>query len=80
MAAASYVLVDGGLRLLTCLDRGTFNPHVWTDAFWLLFPDTPSVGMGPNGKWFVRLLGGTVGGIVGYVIFRVANREGTRQG
>ncbi|PIE65861.1 MAG: hypothetical protein CSA24_01820 [Deltaproteobacteria bacterium] len=74
LAGASLLLVDGGMRLATCLDRGTFNPDVWTDEFWFLVPDVPRAGLGPNAKWFLRLLGGGVGAILGYGLFRVANR------
>ena len=26
--------------------------------FWLLVPDSPSSGLGPNGRWFIRVAGG----------------------
>lgn len=74
LAGGSLLLADGGVRLWSCLERGTFSPYVWTDDFWLLVPDTPQAGLGPNAAWFIRLLGGTITAAFGYLLFRFANR------
>ena len=74
LVGGSALLVDSGLRIRGCVVRGVFSPHVWTTEFWLLVPDTPSAGLGPNGQWLVRLVGGVLAGLFGLVLLRFSQR------
>jgi hypothetical protein len=74
VAAGVYLGISGGITLQRCLSLGIFSPEVWSSRFWLLSPEDPSLGMGINAHWFVRLVGAVVLVLGGARLVRFASR------
>ena len=74
LTGGAFLLVDGGLRVSSAMDAGGFSLAFWTGDFWWLIPGKPTLGLGPNAHWFVRLLGGLLAMSIGGVIMRVSAR------
>ncbi|MCA9666503.1 MAG: hypothetical protein KC503_12970 [Myxococcales bacterium] len=74
VAGGVFLIVDGGLRLHSCMELGIVNYSFWTPEFWLAVVGDARQGLGPNGHWFLRLAGGLVAAIVGWIVLRIARR------
>ena len=57
VAGGVYLGLSGAIQANKCLTFGTFSMEVWSAHFWLLSPDKPGLGLGPNGHWLLRILG-----------------------
>lgn len=73
MVAASFLIVDGGLRLRACVRADILSLEPWKTEFWLL-PPIPRGGLAPNAKWFMRVAGGFLAFGMGFAILRAASR------
>lgn len=71
VTAGAYLLISGGLALNNAISLGIFSPELWKPSFWLLSPAEPSLGLGANGLWATRLLGGLVAGSLGVKLIRI---------
>lgn len=58
LAGGVYLGIAGAIQLNNCISFGTFSTEIWAAHFWLLYPDEPSMGLGPNAGWFLRVMGG----------------------
>ena len=74
LAGGAFLLIDGGLRILRCVDADLFSLEVWTDPFWLRDPSQPAMGLSPNAHWFLRIVGGLLALAIGSTVLRVATR------
>lgn len=74
LTGGSYLLVEGGLQISSCVQLGVFSTDVLTAEFWLLAPHDPESGIGPNARWFLFVSGGLLAAGLGYVVLRLANR------
>lgn len=74
MVGAAFLLVDAGLRVQRCMSTDTLSLAVWTKEFWLLVPGNPSLGLSPNGHWFLRAVGGLLALPIGLKVVSVATR------
>jgi len=74
IAGGAYLIVDGALRLGRCVSADIFSWTVWSEDFWLLIPSKPDLGLSPNARWFLRLVGGLVAASLGAKILRTATR------
>lgn len=58
LLALSFWLGYTGVRLILILkDAGELSFQAWTNEFWLLDPENYRRGLGPNGRWALRMFG-----------------------
>ena len=74
VAGGVYLGLAGAMQVDKCLTFGNFSIAVWDVHFWLLSPDKPGLGLGPNGQWFLRLVGGAAAVIAGGKLIKFSNR------
>ncbi len=74
VAGGVYLGLAGAIQANKCLTFGTFGMEVWSPHFWLLSPDKPSLGLGPNAQWFLRILGGGAAVYLGGKLIKFSTR------
>jgi hypothetical protein len=57
LAGGLYLGYQGSRAIYLLNEGGGLSLAVWTNEFWLSDPDNYRRGLGPNGRWAVRLFG-----------------------
>ena len=74
VAGGAYLGIAAVMQVDKCLTFGNFSIAVWDVHFWLLSPDSPSLGLGPNGQWFLRLAGGAAAMVAGGKLIKFSTK------
>lgn len=74
VAGGVYLGLSGAIQVDKCLTFGNFSLEVWNVHFWLLTPEKPGMGLGPNGQWLLRILGGIAAMVLGGKLIKFFTR------